>query len=250
MGQKSIMFKLYQDGFIGDEHSRTEIEWRGGRDIESNFELNAKKYDLSYYTRKPLTYSFNQYGHRCRDIGDVDLDNYILFIGCSHTEGVGNFIDDTYPYIVSNSLQMDYYSLGLSGSGIDVQLHNLFTWTLRVKKPPKLLVWQWTLEPRVSIMNDIGELHCIGSWSDDRHNLDFLMAADKINFSKTKREFAKSVISNLSFPVVQVDIFKNDDVLYYQRHDFARDLMHYGPKSNQVISSQLINHINNKYSIG
>jgi DNA polymerase III alpha subunit len=53
-------------------------------------------------------------------IEDIDLNNYILFIGCSHTEGIGLELQTTYPYLVSEELKCDYYNLGLGGTGIDV----------------------------------------------------------------------------------------------------------------------------------
>ena len=44
---------------------------------------------------------------------DDDQDNYILFIGCSHTMGVGLELEKTYPHILSEKLKMDYYNLAV-----------------------------------------------------------------------------------------------------------------------------------------
>ena len=72
---------------------------------------------------------------------DIDLDNYILVIGCSQTEGIGLKIEDTYPYLLSKNLNCDYYNLGICGTGIDVLNYNLVTWFTKIKKPPKLLIY-------------------------------------------------------------------------------------------------------------
>lgn len=245
------MFFLHEDGFIGDTNRASSILWRGGRDLEDVFTRNIKKFpELSYFLNNQITYTFNTHGHRCNELQDLDLNNYILFIGCSHTEGVGLHITDSFPHIVSHSLKTDYYNLGIRASGIDVQLHNLTTWMLRVKTPPKLLVWQWTLEPRITVKLNTGEYEGLGSWSTEEEHLDFLMAANAVGYSKTKREFASSIISNLPFPTIQIDVNISPNTIYYRKTDFARDLLHFGPKSNKLISDTLINAINNKYKIG
>lgn len=245
------MLLLQDNGFIGDQCYSSSIDWRDGRDLEIYFLDNLKIYpSLQYFLDKKITYDFNEYGHRCKSIKDIDLDNYVLFVGCSHTEGTALHITDTFPYILSNRMRMDYYNLGLRGAGMDVQLHNLMTWTLRVKQPPKMLIWQWTLEPRITVLDESGKLECLGSWSQKKSQLDFLIAADEVDYLKTKREFTKAILSNMPFPTIQIDVCKNQDVIYYQRLDFARDMLHYGPRSNQALSDVLNNEISTKYSIG
>lgn len=239
------MLEFYKDGFIGDECANSTTEWHGGKDTEEQFISNLKTNDriLNYYNTKKLTYEFNEYGHRSKNVTEIDLDNYILFVGCSHTSGVGNYLEDTYPYLVSKQLNIDYYNLSISGSGIDVQLHNLFNWLVRYK-PPKYLVWQWTLEPRVVIADRENKLQVVGSWSNIKEHTEFLLVGKTINYFKTKRELAKNTVDNLPIKTIQIDIFPNLNAIFYQKIDSARDLLHYGCKSNRIISNAIVNRIN------
>ena len=105
------MTKLYEY-LIGNEFSNTTLAYRG-LDSEENLHINlASQPNDWYYRNKTITYQYNEYGHRCKSIHDIDLDNYILFAGCSHTEGVGLELETTFPYLVSNQLGNDYYNMG------------------------------------------------------------------------------------------------------------------------------------------
>ena len=62
---------------------------------------------------------YNSFGHRCKEIADLDFDNYVLFAGCSHTVGVGVTVKQSYPYRVAKKLKCDYYNLGLGDCVVD-----------------------------------------------------------------------------------------------------------------------------------
>ena len=139
------MYKINDHGFIG--YIPGIYKWKTIMDTEENFKKNILTHpELNYYVTNILTYSFNNYGHRCKNVEDVDLDNYILFVGCSYTEGMGLYLEDGFPYILSQKLNCDYYNLGLAGSGIDIQLHNLTTWLLKYNKPKLLRSEEHTSE--------------------------------------------------------------------------------------------------------
>ena len=66
---------------------------------------------------RPTDENNNFTGERAQEI---ILNNYILFTGCSHTKGVGLALEDTYPYLLAQKLNCDYYNLALGGTGQDV----------------------------------------------------------------------------------------------------------------------------------
>lgn len=247
------MFQLYDNGYIGEDISNTEISWRGGQDSEVLFLETLKSSthpDTEYYRNKKekLTYTFNQYGHRCKNIDEIDLNNYILFFGCSHTEGTGNYIEDTFPYIVSQKLSMDYYNLGLRSSGVDVQLHNLFVWVTR-NKLPNYLIWQWPPEPRIPVILKNKKIRQLGSWCTDEEEISLLYNAQKLKYCSAKRYMVSSILKNLNIPVIEINVDSNPGVFFYQKIDSARDVFHYGPKSNLKLSNTIVNYITNKYII-
>ena len=54
--------------------------------------------------------NLNSYGHRCKEISDVNLHNYILFVGDNVCLSYHIPIEDTFPYIISQKLKTDYYN--------------------------------------------------------------------------------------------------------------------------------------------
>ena len=71
------------------------------------------------------------------------MDNYILFAGSSHTEGVGVNPDQTFAHIVSAAMKCDQVNLGVGGGGIDAVEHNLLMWFLKHDKHPKAIIVEW-----------------------------------------------------------------------------------------------------------
>lgn len=245
------MYRLYDAGYIGMNIPNIEVEWRDNKDSENEYIKNIKKHpsELAYFKDRKLLYKFNDYGHRCKNINEIDLDNYILFVGCSHTEGTGNYLEDTFPYIVSEKLKCDYYNLGVKGAGLDVQLHNLTIWILR-NKPPKYLVWQWTHEPRFVLRTEDDRLLPFGIWDTQQKYTDFILAAQDVNYTGFRRETATVILKNLNIPTIQIDVCSNKNSIPYRKIDMARDVIHYGPQSNKRISQIILNHISTKYNIG
>ena len=89
------------------------------------------------HDRAPL---FNSRGHRCKELEDIDLHKYILFAGDNVGVGWDKPIEETYPHIISKSLNMDYYNLSIFNGGLDTLKHNLMTWFSKVPNTPEAIV--------------------------------------------------------------------------------------------------------------
>ena len=183
-----------------------------------------------------------------------------MFIGCSHTEGIGLKLEDTYPYLLSNKLDCDYYNLGIAATGIDVLKYNLIIWFTKVKKPPKLLILQWPNSARFTLQNFsespniASESFCQrGTWSATTYKEigEFLLLAEQLNFFKTSYTLAKKLIHNISTcPIIEVNTTededtKNDVGLTLTRIDYARDVQKYNSSIHEHghmgVESQKIN---------
>lgn len=250
---------LLNNDFIGyhpDEHNVLF----SGSDTEELYQENLKKQPSNWYYRdKQITYNRNSNGHRCKEVQDIDLDNYILFSGCSHSEGIGLELENTYPYLISKSLSCDYYNLGLGGTGYDALLHNLITWFSKVKRKPKVVIIQWPdytrfvskCPPEHSKNPDtlIGN----GSWSTQIGVDKFCAIGHDIGFFETRRTMAYKLIKNLiDRPIIEVSyknsIFNDDTVkLLPFNKDYARDFLHYGIFSNIKYTSIITSIITDKY---
>lgn len=104
-----------------------ELQWLAN-DFESTFEENIKKYPeyLQYYIDNPITYKVNkQYFRSTFDFKPNKKKKVNLFLGCSHTFGVGLHWEHTWPYLLSQNLDEEIINLGVPGGCMEVSYINL-----------------------------------------------------------------------------------------------------------------------------
>ena len=236
----------FNGDFIGHNIVSTTTEWTVGDSIEQYNENIMSQPDDWYYRNRTITYSFNQYGHRSKEIIDVDLENYILFLGCSHTEGVGLELETTYPYLISKQLGCDYYNLGLAATGIDVVEYNLLTWFAKVNNKPKAVVIQWPDHSRfISHNPEYENLIERCSWSNDDHTGKFILNAETSGLAAARKQLIAKLVENVvKVPTIQCVFTSHPSFnrynLYLRKIDKARDLAHAGLKSHQAWSELLL----------
>jgi len=112
-------------------------EWLGMDDKEL-FVENCKEYpnskSLKYYKENPIEYSFNNYGFRTPDdFNDTEYGN--VFLGCSHTMGVGHHLENTWAHKVNKKVGGKFWNLSQGARGIQTDYRLLFAWkdTLKIK---------------------------------------------------------------------------------------------------------------------
>ena len=235
--------------FLGYHPSLNKVFFSGS-DTEELYQKNLMLQSKDWYYRtNEISYVRNTNGHRCKDIEDIDLDNYILFAGCSHTEGIGLKLEDTYPYLLSKKLNTDYYNLAIGGAGVDTLSYNITTWFAKIKKPPKLLVIQWPHHIRM-IAKDGADLTPqpfvnLGIWSDNAHK--FFVEGEDLGVFKTIRLLTKRLVNNIATcPIIEITTHYdeiNQGELKTTQIDYARDINkrpgHMGVESNLINSHML-----------
>lgn len=229
----------FNSNFVGYAKPGTVQRFLGG-DSEELFNNNLKSQPNDWYYRfNEVTYDINRYGHRSKNIEDIDLDNYILFTGCSHTEGVGLELEKTFPYLIANDLSMDYYNLALGGTGVDVMTYNLMMWISTIKKLPKALVIIWPQSTRFARLEDFGDFlslevpSCATSTSCER----FMVMGEEIRFFETVDTLSKKLIE-AAYPCQIMHL--GPSVLRLEEGDKARDLSHAGILNNRQVADLLI----------
>lgn len=242
------MYKLY-GGIVGSRLQNTELKYfdQYTADTEENYLKNFSKNPEKLIYFDSVTHKFNNTGHRCKNIDEIDLNNYVLCIGCSQTFGLGNYIEDTYPYMLSKALNMDYYNLGLVGSGTDTHLHNLLIWC-NTMPMPKFIVWQWTSDARVICMRGENFIYGANPWANNDDINHMLTLADSLGFFKIRRKLATEILKIIDTPIIQIDISLNKESIHFDCLDFSRDMRHLGPKSHTNVSQCIYNYYLNKYS--
>lgn len=226
---------FFNDGFIGYAPDSNPL-FSGG-DGETMYLDNLKTQPKDWYYRhnNDISYDYNSLGHRCKDIKDINLDNYILFSGCSHTEGIGLKLEKTFPYLVAERLGIDYYNLAIGGSGLDTMTYNLVTWISKVKKPPKALIILWPSHLRFVLQHsNILEFVYPGTLNSDHCR--FLVDGDTIGYFRSMEELNKKLIQNC-YSETKIII---GDQWELEQFDLARDLSHSGIISNGIFAKRLI----------
>ncbi len=201
-----------------------------------------------YYRHNPVSYTYNEFGHRSKSIDDIDLDNYILFTGCSLTVGTGLALEDTYSYLVADELNIDYYNLALGGSGIDILTYNLITWINYTKKQPKALVIQWPEYTRFALLGEYGMLPQLSASYPDNHDVvKFMILGEQLDYFASRKHLNYRLISTLyDCKIINVG-FEGEkpldaDVRLYIK-DHARDLSHPGIESHKKLSNEILAYI-------
>lgn len=236
--------KFYND-FIGEDCSDITLEYING-DSEEQYKHNLKSQpDDWYYIDKTISYSYNNQGHRCKNIDEIDLDNYILFSGCSHTMGVGLELEKTYPYIVSKKLGCDYYNMAIPASGPDVVQHNILNWYYSIPQKPKLVIIQWPDHSRFLGYNpEYKNLIPMGNWQGDTELLKFIVDSEEYGLFNARKKLITELLSNvIQVPTIRFNygsqIGYESDPFRMRKLDLARDLSHSGIKSHVEFSETL-----------
>lgn len=239
----------FNQGFIG-YHPNQSLKFSGA-DSQEAFSANLKELaDDWYYRTVDITYNHNSLGHRSIEPQNLNLDNYILFTGCSHTEGIGLELEKTYPYLVAGQLDCGYYNLALGGSGIDAMMHNLSLWLGKVKEKPKAIVVQWPNEARFLLTDEqstlINKLRPMGIWNSEEEISRFMAAGSFNGFFSSRKKIAYEFIKSFSddAKIVNIDIETlatetMENFILMSKLDRARDLMHFGIMSNQILAKRI-----------
>ena len=114
--------------------SHSTLKWEG-TDTEENFNNRLKKEnhpDLIYYKNNPITYKLNNFGFRTPDdFSEGDEGN--IFLGCSHTFGTGHYLENTWSYLLNESIDGKFLNLSVPGSGIATGFRLLKYWIDKFK---------------------------------------------------------------------------------------------------------------------
>lgn len=236
-------------GFIGSSTYNTKLDFASSDTFEKYQSHLLSQPDDWYYRNQSIEYSYNENGHRSKSIKDIDFDNYILFTGCSHTEGIGIELSKTYAYLLANSLEKDYYNLAVGGTGIDVIEYNLLYWFTKYKKKPKFVVVQWPDHSRfLSLYPGYESFIPNGSWVTDDNHKKFVVASEISGFFNARKHISYRLIKNV-IDVPIIGVYLGSLSLYdslgipIRRMDHARDLQHSGIKTNNDVANRLLDHI-------
>jgi len=208
-------------------------------DSEERYEENLKNYISKLRLQKfnwidsTFTYKFNSHGFRCDEFTE---DPGVMFLGCSHTCGIGLPIENTWAYLVSQQLNLKMINLGIGGSGLDTAFRLANHYIPQLK--PKVLIHLQSHQARFSLVtkNTIYEfLPSIYPKEFEKFYFEWINYKENLILHELKHNLAietlcnKNNIKYLTFPL------ENFITL-----DYARDLSHLGILSQQLFAKRVL----------
>lgn len=177
-------------------------------------------------------YKFNSLGFRCEEFTN---DPTIMFLGCSHTMGIGLPIESIYPEIVSKTLNMRCANLSIGAGSCDTAFRMCHGYIDKIK--PKIVVFMQPPGFRFEIVRDqdIFNLTPNEDWncfykeiSIDDHNSYFNVEKNTLAIKNMCEERKiKLVLTNYTH-------------LLCGSTSLARDLAHHGIECHTLFSKELL----------
>jgi hypothetical protein len=247
------------------------IEYNGktekfsGMDSAETFIKNLAIHGIKWhYATKPISYIRNSLGYRSRELSEIDRDNFFLALGCSHTEGIGLALEESWPDRVAQTLNMDYLNHAKGGGGADLAYINSLLFLQNASVKPKFVVIQWPDLSRMMYKNlDDLRLCGINFPIPDRATEFFnvMLRHDSHLFNTYWAYQTTQILWKLAgVPVINWELnnfyrselgIHPDLEIICEDHDkikskMARDCAHYGPSFYQRASALIVDCIKSK----
>lgn len=216
-----------------------------------NLKTNREKLEEGNWIDCGLEYKYNHYGFRSEEFDPNITPSPILFFGCSHTVGIGLHVEQTFPYLVSQKLNLPYYNLGVGGGANNTIFRLAHTWIPRLRPCKVVILYTYNERTEFAIGEDnriknyipnhvdtpgLKYIDWYESWATHPHN------------GKIQRAMVSNGLQNICRKQ-DVELYEFDvDVPLFRDMmiDHARDLMHFGPKTNVLWADVMLEAILNK----
>ena len=202
-----------------------------------NLKSNRQALESNGWIDKEITYQFNSSAFRCEEFTN---DPSIIFLGCSHTIGIGLPIEHTWPTIVADKLNLKCYNLGQGGGSADSAYRLGSYWIPKLL--PKVVVFLIPAIHRLEMVKGhhvefLSPMNSNRIYSGFYNNWTYFESNCWLN--SQKNTLALENISN-RHNCKFVSSFANN----INRIDLARDLAHAGIQSNLEVSNTVLTLIN------
>ncbi len=187
---------------------------------------------------KKFSYKFNQHGFRSDEFVDEDS---VLFLGCSHTMGIGIPWETTWPYIVSRNLKLKCYNLGIGGGSNDLAFRLAYNYIPFLK--PKMVIFLVISNARLELLSqNETSINLTPGWVSSLKNDEFykswLMNDGNLNANLAKNYLAIEYICKMNSIK-----FISHEQTEIPCLDKARDLAHRGIRSNSEFANRVLQKI-------
>ena len=235
----------------------TTVQWWGG-DNELDYTKNLKIIGNSWdYINKPVTYTINSQGYRCKEFDKLDWENSYSVLGCSHIFGEGNAFEDCIPQKLESFSGTTCINLGVSASASEhcfLNAQKIFSYT-KVKKI--IIVWPYLTRENLydedylyrykHILKNMG-------MNNTKKNLLYKWLEQTITPTEHWKYLKKTYIEILTqlygdrfinFSIEELEMEFGGATNETLEYDLARDRNHYGPQWNTKVAKKILKEINN-----
>ncbi len=248
-------------------------------DDEESYKINLAKFGKEwYYATTEVSYKSNSLGYRTENLDYFKDKDFVLVMGCSHTEGIGMNVNEIWHKEIEKEFGFEILNAGFGGTGPDVQMINSYLFLKNSNLKPKAVVIQWPnlsrfmfkgdelkrpLLPNLQLRFDqndsntffqkfLSEQRILNSfykwWLYDNNDINnswiFIIA--------TRLMWQLAGIPYYDF-TMEYDVYSPDheqlDNLFYQtqNRDRARDQLHYGPQYNEELGKLVCDKLRGVY---
>jgi len=193
----------------------------------------ARNKKLTNFVDSPISYSINSNGFRCPEFTNNPC---AVFLGCSHTVGIGVNVEDTFGYQVSLALGLDYVNLGMGGGSAGTMFRFASYWLERLNH--KLIVMLVPSKERFEII-DVDKVNVL---SPNRHrSYEYFYRRWTHNELNTKLDTEKNVlaIKQLAGDTIVKTLYADKDLIEVQC-DLGRDMQHCGVETHRHLAEKVL----------
>jgi len=219
-----------------------EILWHGTDSKElyqKNLSRNRSLLEQYNWIDQPITYKFNSHGFRADEFDSTNPG--VVFIGCSHTLGVGLPVESTWAHIVSSKLKLKNYNLGVGGSSNDTAFRLLYHWIEQLK--PSLVIFLSADPTRLELHIDDDQLYDLSVWPIGFPMIDNFTKSWLSNDTNSNMNYLKNTLAIKQLCCEHNVKCVQETVSTICAIDKARDLQHYGEKTQRGIASMFLNRL-------
>ena len=206
---------------------------------QKNLIKNRSQLEQYNWIDRPITYRFNSHGFRA---DEFDLTNpSVMFVGCSHTLGMGLPVESTWAHRVSAELKLKNYNLGVGGASNDTAFRLAHNWIDQLK--PDVVVFLSTERTRLELHIDDGLLYDLSVWPVGFPIVDTFMQGWHSNDTNSNMNYLKNTLAIKQLCSDRRIKYIQQEALSITMTDRARDLQHYGEITNRRIADILLDKI-------
>lgn len=228
--------------------------------INRNFDFDELKTFVNHYSKYPITYEFNSDGLRDEDLS-LKPKEVNVYLGCSFTEGTGLPVHQIWPYFLDRHLEHPSINAGQGGTGLISHFRILLYLNTRFTiKNVFHLFHSTSYRYEWDLGNEKAEYGNYMFGEDERFDKDtmkilsshrngkllgtimlnaFLGYCKNHNINYFYQDFCGTppIMYKGDISTEFTEMYKEDTML----NNWARDLMHFGPKTQAEIAASFFN---------